>query len=177
MTPRLSTAAAALAVLALAAVTSCAANPPPVPVGGEAGEVSVLAGTWKGTYDSEATGRRGSIRFELEAGRDTARGQVMMVPADRDEPLRPLGWDEYRRLEAGPPPVEYLRIGFVTVAGSEVHGTLERYRDPACGCVVVTTFRGDLEGDRIRGTFTSYHEEGGERFTGEWEVERAGPDR
>ena len=70
-------------------------------------------------------------------------------------------------------PARVTRVGPAT----EVHGILERFRDPACGCVVVTTFRGDLEGDRIRGTFTSYHQEGGERFTGEWEVERAGPDR
>ena len=39
-------------------------------------------GEWVGEYSSAETGRVGSIVFTLAAGRDTAAGDVMMVPAN-----------------------------------------------------------------------------------------------
>ena len=62
---------------------ACASNPsPPVPVTGTRADVSTLVGEWTGEYRSAESGRSGSILFKLDAGTDTARGDVVMVSRD-----------------------------------------------------------------------------------------------
>src|SRR5512139_1321135 len=70
-----------LGALALA-TASCALNPASVPVSGGDADVSALVGEWAGEYRSVETGRSGSILFILEAGSDTAHGDVVMVPRE-----------------------------------------------------------------------------------------------
>ncbi len=69
---------------------------------------------------------------------------------------------------------QVLRIDFVQAARGQISGRLQPYRDPACGCILSTTFEGKLEGNQIAGTFVMYHSGDGERQTGNWEVTRKG---
>lgn len=138
---------------ALVAMTSaCAMNPAPVPVAGAAEDLQALTGDWSGEYRSQETGRTGSILFRLDAGRDTAFGDVVMVPREAM-----TGHNE----AMAPPPVrshaQVLTIHFVRVAGNMVMGTIDPYPSPDCECKLLTTFRGRLAGDRIEGTFLVHH--------------------
>ena len=61
-------------------LSGCAGNMPPVPIVASGGEVALLTGTWDGTYEMTTGSRRsGSILFELQAGRDSASGTVVMT--------------------------------------------------------------------------------------------------
>jgi hypothetical protein len=157
------------ATLALFAALSggCASqNPaPPVPVQGAS--VSALSGRWTGEYSSTDTGRTGSIVFELRSGDKVAHGDVLMKPKvdaggstlpGSDNPLR------------GMPQV--LDIDFVDATGGTVRGTIVPYRDPACDCMVQTTFVGRVSGDTIEGTFTTNPQNAGNVTTGRWKVTR-----
>lgn len=140
---------------------ACAYQPRAVPVAGAPASVAALEGEWVGEYWSLDTGRSGSILFRLEAGRDTAMGDVLMLPSE----LPHAHTGEHPRSE-------YVPINFVYVEGTRVRGLLDPYRDPECGCRLETQFEGTLEGDRITGTFTSRHIEGGRVQRGEWRVTR-----
>ena len=70
-------------ILLLSAAVACSANPSPVPMRGDAADVALLAGRWAGSYESAESGRHGSILFQLDAARDTAYGDVLMLPPDR----------------------------------------------------------------------------------------------
>lgn len=156
---------AGIAALALAA--GCSANPTPVPVQASAADREHLEGRWEGTYESRETGRSGSIGFSLGAGRDTATGDVVMVPADRDR----RSYNTDRSLPRAPQmaPAEIIPIRFVRVRGDRVMGRLDSYRAPECDCLATTTFTGRRDGDRITGTYVT--EGAGTRGTrGRWEV-------
>ena len=139
--------AAFLLTAALAAIFSaCSSTPknpaPEVPMGGTKSDISAMAGRWEGTYASEATGRTGSIVFELKSGKDTAKGDVLMVPKGATAPTS----------SAMP---QVLTISFVDAEGGVVRGTMDPYHDPACDCEVQTTFEGIRRGDAMEGTFTT----------------------
>lgn len=162
---------AAGAVLAVA----CTATPQPVPVLGDAADVGALVGKWEGEYSSTATGRTGSIVFDLTAAGDTAFGEVVMIPRGWAEPLRAVGYrpgDEPRAFPGAGSEPELLTIEFVQISGGRVSGSLSPYRDPECGCTLVTTFVGRVGGDVIEGTFTSEHAQTGTTQSGRWKVER-----
>lgn len=162
----------AVAVLAAAA---CVAAPEPVPVIGAAADIRALVGRWEGDYHSAATGRSGSIVFELTAEGDTARGEVVMIPRGWSEPLRAAGYRpgaEPGDPTAGRAQPELLTIEFVRVADGRVSGTLTPYRDPECGCTLLTAFVGRMEGRGIEGTFTSRHAATGRTESGRWKVTR-----
>lgn len=161
---RIKVMAAALPLLAAA----CASNLPRVPVIGNVADVQALAGEWSGEYWSLETGRSGNILFRLEAGADSAIGDVLMIPMGQrhDHP------------DGIHPATEYIPISFVSVANGHVRGVLEPYRDPGCGCLVSTSFNGELRGNSIEGTFASRHGETGSLQEGRWRVTRtsaAGP--
>lgn len=154
-----------LSTLFLAAIVAggCASqNPaPPVPVQG--GDLSSLAGHWVGEYSSTQTGRSGSIVFELKSGDKVAHGDVLMKPKEGaptpDDPMR------------GAP--QMLNINFVSATGGTLRGTMDPYRDPSCGCEVVTAFEGRRSGDTIEGTFTTTPQGGaGTPSTGRWRVSK-----
>jgi hypothetical protein len=133
---------------------ACALNPPPVPIVGSTKEVGTLVGEWVGEYQSVETGRSGSIWFKLEAGRDTASGDVVMVPAGatalRNMPPVAETTVPARRSQS-------LTIRFVRVSGDLVMGTIDLYPSPDCECVLLTRFEGEHRGDRIAGSFTTQH--------------------
>ncbi|HZI65717.1 MAG TPA: hypothetical protein VFF17_04060 [Thermoanaerobaculia bacterium] len=154
-----------LAVLAI----GCATTSAPVPVEGTASNVAALAGHWEGTYESEATGRTGSIVFDLVAGEDHAHGDVVMIPRGSTNPYGPA--PRLTGEGAGPAATaELLSIRFVRAEGETVNGTLDPYWDPDCSCEVTTTFVGAVFGDRIAGTFTSMRTAG--RVSGTWKATR-----
>ena len=159
-------ATSAVFMMTLAAV-GCAANPDPVPLVASPGAVSRLAGEWRGSFESDQSGRAGSILFRIEAGSDTAHGDVLMVPGQMNAPRPSI----YEMPAPGVEPA-LLRVRFVQVASDVVRGELAEYRDPQCGCRLRTTFEGTVRGDEISGTFTSVHLETALRQVGRWRVER-----
>ena len=161
------------ALLAIVAA-SCALNPKaPVALVGARSDLSALTGQWVGDFSSAATGREGTIVFNLLAETDTARGEVWMIG-------RPTYANGNRM---GPPPgpeisrpAQVLTIQLVMVEGDLLSGVLDPYLDPETGVELVTVFRGRLEGDRITGTFASTNEATGDLSTGRWAVQRkSGP--
>ncbi len=162
--------AAIFAAAALAsACSSTSKNPaPPVPVQGS--DVSALAGRWVGEYSSEATGRTGSIVFELKKGDKVAHGDVLMVPKSgkpgEPEPKLP-GMNETLRTMP-----QVLNISFVSATEGVLRGTMDPYRDPSCECEVQTTFIGRLSGDTVEGTFMTTPSGSGTITTGRWKMTR-----
>ncbi|HEX9687457.1 MAG TPA: hypothetical protein VGB47_00100 [Thermoanaerobaculia bacterium] len=156
-----------LYLLVLAA--GCASTPAAVPIEGAPAELTALAGHWEGEYSSQATGRLGSIVFDLVAGEDHAHGDVLMIPRGSNRPYgrapRPTG--------KGPGPTgapQLLTIRFVHAEGGKVNGTLAPYWDPDCNCEVTTTFVGQVRGDTVEGTFSSERNAG--RIFGTWKATR-----
>jgi len=159
---------AALLLAATVLAAACASsNPAPqVPVQGS--DVSALAGRWVGDYSSTETGRTGSIVFELRSGESVAHGDVLMKP--REEPqagTAPPG--SSAALSTMP---QMLNISFVNATGGVLRGTMDPYRDPACDCMVQTTFVGRLQGDVIEGTFTTTPQGSGAISSGHWKMTR-----
>ena|SRR5918992_2497368 len=150
-------------LLVLTVTMACASLPDPVPVFGDIDDVSALVGEWSGEYDG-ATGRAGSIVFDLRSTTDTARGDVMMIP-------RASGREQTGQGQRAPLDMrgsQLISISSLRVAGGEVSGILAPYTDPDCNCTVRTTFAGTLRGDRIDGTFVT--QGAGREQTGRWSV-------
>jgi hypothetical protein len=138
--------------LALTAA-ACALNPAPVPISGEPADLRALEGEWVGEYRSFETGRSGSIVFTLKAGADTAVGDVVMVPKETAGlAQRPAGV-----VPQPPPAPQVLTITFVRVSGNVITGTIDPYPSPDCECALLTTFRGEITGDRVEGSFITHH--------------------
>ena len=167
-----------LLTLALLGCAACGPKPEPavVPVVGEEDDLTILVGDWWGEYTSADTGRDGRIRFSLTAEDREAHGDVLMFPAtgnaDRDA-------DAADNRPEGALGGQTLTIRFVRLRpGDEtVTGTLEPYLDPACDCMVTTTFTGRVSRDSIAGTFET---RGGPEYrttTGRWRVDRHDPAR
>ncbi len=149
------------------AAAGCGAYRNPVPV---AGEIASLQGEWQGEYTGRQSGRTGSIFFRLLAGSDTAYGDVVMYPLGTSVSRPP--WDATGPVDPNRPRAELLRITFVWAEQGIVSGRLDPYRDPDCGCLLTTTFRGTLTGDTLSGRFASWHEEMAHRTEGTWRAVR-----
>jgi hypothetical protein len=161
--------------LAAAAVAACAPAPPnPVPVSAGSGSTATLVGEWVGEYESPALGRAGSIVFHLDAGRDTAQGDVMMVPRGSGQAPQHLPAGEPGAVMRAMLAPQVLTIRFVRLEGNRVTGALDPYLDPGCGCRVFTAFEGTLAGERLHGTFVTRGEPRGP-VNGRWSVERRAP--
>lgn len=156
-----------------AAVATCAYQPPPLPVAGDRETLGFLAGEWTGTYASDETQRHGDIYFRLQAGSDTAHGEVLMSPREAAMvSMAPVNQP------SAPPvvrPPAVLRIEFVRGSGPWVNGALEEYYDPDCDCRLKTTFNGRIDRDRIEGQFQRRHVDSERVEVGQWSVRRSGP--
>jgi hypothetical protein len=158
----------AMVVLAL----GCRYRPEPVPVVGVHLDIELLSGDWDGEYSNLDSHRGGSIFFRIASHGDSAFGDVLMrVPANEVAP-RPV--DLLAGHEQHAQSAELLNISFVRVAGGNVHGELEPYIAPDCGCVARTTFYGRVAGDVIQGTFVTLTDRGTPQH-GEWWVRRVLP--
>lgn len=154
-------------VLAVAGVAAsavgCASRPPEIGVTSSDFDLNPLVGEWRGDYSSTETGRSGTIAFTLRAGESSASGNVIMIPGKPDS-----------LASAAAMARSVLKINFVRKEGRKVTGTLDPYRDPACGCQVTTTFEGSFtEARTIEGTFTTVPSQTGHNVTGgKWKVSR-----
>lgn len=166
-------AAFAASLLALAACGMHA--PPPLPgspvrVEGDSHDLRALAGQWTGEFHNERTGQHGTIGFSLEAGRDTAYAQVILVGSVQglgcSDPVttatQPAGAREFT-----------LRLGRVSTSGGSVGGWLVPYPDPIAGCLVDTWFEGFMRGDVLEGMYFSHLADGSPIRLGTWRVTRA----
>jgi hypothetical protein len=159
--------------LALLVLAGCGVAPAgaPVPLEGKESELAALAGSWTGRYRNARGGGHGTITFRLDAGADTARGQVEMTFA----PALELYGEKAGGRELPRQPCTTIDIAVVRVEEGTIRGTLAPYWNPACDCRTVSVFEGRRTDGRIAGTFVT-RREGGEAVlsTGRWQVERAG---
>lgn len=143
----------ALFILGMAlSAAACATTGPPVLVDGAPEDLQQLTGEWDGEYTSPEAGRSGSISFKLMGARDTARGDVLMIPRDASGNREYLNPGTSMRLVP-----RALTIKFVTVDGDVIAGTMDPYESPDCEHQLLTTFRGVIRGNRVAGTFIIYH--------------------
>lgn len=157
-------------VLMLPLLLACGANPAPVAVEGAAGDLRAMQGEWSGEYGSDQTGRTGSIVFRLEAGADSATGDVVMIPRGSTAPLHPVHGREVAETEL--PGGQALSIRFVHVEGGQVEGELEPYHEPECDCALYTVFSGRIQGDSVTGTYRTRRTTDGRETGGWWRVVR-----
>jgi hypothetical protein len=164
-----------LGLVALAGVSlACASKPTPVTVTGDVGDRASRAGKWSGEYSSPATGRSGSIVFNLSPSGDAANGDVVMIPAGHGKALVPFAnaTSTAAGVTQNTNVSQVLTIKLVRVSGDAVSGLLDAYRDPQCDCPVVTTFTGTVKGDTIEGTFSTSGSPSNTPQTGNWRVKR-----
>ena len=154
-------------------VLACASKPTPITVTGESGDRASLAGKWAGEYNSPATGRSGSIVFNLSSAGDAANGDVVMIPRGYGKALVPYGTTSTPGVPMQSVSTsQILTIKLVRVSGDTVSGVLDPYRDPQCDCSVQTTFTGRVNGDTIDGTFATRGSPTNTPQTGTWRVKR-----
>ena len=141
-----------MALLGIAVASAgCRYEPSPVRLEGSASDIAALAGEWIGEYSSLDSRRSGSITFTIRAGRDTAFGDVVMVPSGGNAVMAA---DVDARVHAGHSVApEVLRITFVRVFGGMVAGELEPYVAPDCACVVRTVFQGTVKSQTVSGEY------------------------
>ncbi|HST08306.1 MAG TPA: hypothetical protein VLJ83_09040 [Gemmatimonadaceae bacterium] len=164
---RLSITTLCLAVSAIA----CARQTPGIEVSSTDFDINPLVGQWRGTYNSNVTGRSGTIAFTLLAGESSASGNVVMIPR-ADSLLTPEERETLNNVST--PTRQVISIHFVRKQGGSVHGTLDPYRDPDCGCTVTTTFDGAFTaGPAIEGVYATVPSAaGGTVSGGTWKVTR-----
>ena len=129
------------------ACTACRYQPQAVPLQAAPADISALTGRWEGQYVGRETGRSGSIVFMIQAGKDTAYGDVLMgYEAERMNhslTAADVASGEHARHASAP---ELLRVSLMRIIGGQVEGILEPYIAPDCHCTVTTTFRGAISG-------------------------------
>jgi len=153
-------------------------SPPPVPVQGQHEEISAFSGEWIGRYSSKATGRHGTIRFNLPEQADTGYGEVEitfspLLHLSRETQSADLKTDPE---ELSPRPCTTIGITVIRIENDAVRGTMVPYWDPDCECRAHTVFEGKLNRNQIVGTFGTRRESNAQQFVeGEWRVERSQP--
>lgn len=159
---------AALLGAALVGAAGCRYQPTPVPLLGKPADIAALVGSWSGGYLSVQSGRSGTVSFTVVAGKDTAFGDVVMIPT-HGQPFIAADEPRYHAIHSSAPDV--LKVTFVRVIGGMIEGTLEPYLAPDCHCTVTTVFQGVLKGNTINGQYVT---SGGYglRQQGEWSVQR-----
>lgn len=154
-----------------ASAIACASHLPSTQVTANDFDLNPLVGEWRGDYSSAQTGRKGTIAFTLRAGEASASGNIVMIPR-ADSLLTPA--ERELVTNVGAPGRSVLTIHFVRKEGGNLSGTLDPYRDPDCGCPVITTFQGSFRDARtIEGTFSTVPSQPGRSVTGGiWKVTR-----
>jgi len=142
---------AGAALLALVALVGCRYQPSFFPVRGTSDDRSQLVGEWYGEFTSTSTDRNGFIGFHLEPGRDSASGDVSVLP----RAVLQEGWHHDDRPYRRAPTPTGLRIGLLRVDATSVEGFVEPFQDPDCSCMVSTWSRGVVRGYSITGEYVS----------------------
>jgi hypothetical protein len=156
---------------AIAASAHCAFALRPVPFDASPRQWELLAGTWRGNYETTKPSRHGLIEFRLKAAGHEAFGDVLML---RDR----VGWPDNMILRNGKlirnPELDpqLLDIRFVSADDRGIRGNLSPYWDPDRACLASASFLGSVDGDVITGSFTSVCEDGERVLEGTWRVRR-----
>jgi len=161
----------ALTVLAVT-LAACRYQPSPVQLEGSASDIASMAGQWEGTYEGRESGRSGSISFQVQAGKDTAFGDVLMQPRTGGRLVAADMESRSHAMHVTNPSL--LHVTFVRIAGGQVEGALEPYIAPDCQCTVSTVFRGVQKNGALEGEFTTSGPMG-LRQSGRWTVQRVKP--
>jgi hypothetical protein len=164
--------AALLVAITVFLASACHYMGPAVRVYGSPRDLEALVGQWSGEYVGDLFhGRGGSIFFALTAGEQHAHGDVLMTPERGAPYVRYHEEDEAIRGSRFAHD-EVLTIQFVTAQDGRVTGRLDPYWDPERNAEAVTVFTGQLDGDRIEGTFTASYSRGIPSTSGRWTVRR-----
>jgi hypothetical protein len=139
------------ALLTLGALAACRYRPSYFPVHGTTGDRSRLVGEWYGELTSMSTDRTGLIDFRFEPGRDSASGDVTILP--RAALQQAWHQENHPHHRAAAPTA--LRIRLLRVDAATVEGFVEPFQDPDCGCTVATRFHGVVHGDSMTGEYVS----------------------
>jgi hypothetical protein len=167
-----------LLLAGLIAAASCrlTPSPQPVPVQGAHEDVSEFSGDWTGRYWSKASGRHGTIRFNLPEHADTGYGEVEITFSPSLRLIREAAAVDYPKDpadEPAPPTCTTIGITVVRIEDGLVRGTMAPYWDPDCNCRAYTVFEGKLARNRITGTFRTRRETSEHPIvTGQWRAER-----
>jgi hypothetical protein len=149
--------------------SACSAVVANVPVAGPSAALRQLEGEWFGEYSGGSGGREGGLVFKLETGEKVAAGEVWMNTRGR-------GMNYPGSAPAMPLPaaglVMPIAIRFVWIEENLVTGTLDLYRDPETDHILLTTFRGRVDGDSITGTFVTEDRNSGALTSGVWSARR-----
>jgi hypothetical protein len=155
--------------IVVAMLASGCAYMPPVHLEATPADMEMLAGQWKGDYNSPALGRRGSIEFKLVAAEGQAYGSVTMKPQESGRPYEPRSLG---RRDVGNPPAQLLTIRFIRAQSGEITGMLDPYWDPDRNCEATTRFSGYLAQGVIEGTFRTTFDCGAGEASGTWQATR-----
>jgi hypothetical protein len=150
-------------------VAACSAALVNVPVAGPPAALRQLEGEWAGEYSGGPYGREGGLLFQLETGEKVAAGEVWM---NRRQPNFNYPGSAPSMNVPLDAPTTPLAIRFVWIEEDLVTGTLELYRDPETDHILLTTFRGRVEGDEISGTFVTEDKSTGGMSAGVWSAKR-----
>jgi hypothetical protein len=159
-----------ISILAAAGLlAACSAVLVNVPVAGPPTALRQLEGEWFGEYSGGPGGREGGLVFKLETGEKVAAGEVWMntrgpnVNYPGSAPSMAMPTQSV---------VAPIPIRFVWIEENMVTGTLDLYRDPETDHILLTTFRGRVEGDVISGTFVTEDKNSGAMTSGAWSAKR-----
>ena len=162
-----------LALAIAFAAVGCAARLPSIGLEGRPEDLARLVGSWSGEYVSDTAGEAGgSIYFRLEAGKEHANGDVLMMRRGARTPYEPFDQERHSARSLG---AQSLAIDFVTARDGFVTGELEPYWDFDRACEANTVFRGSVRGRRIEGTYETTFKGPYQRRTGKWRVVRSQP--
>ena len=158
----------AFGLLSVMGPIACTYAGTPVPLQGSPADIAALAGRWEGEFSSDDTRRGGTLTFTIRTGKDTAVGDVLLIP-NATVPVRAADAREAMHLRHVRAP-ELLRVTFVAVRGATVRGEIEPYIAPDCECIVITEFFGTASGDTVSGTYVTRAEH--LRQEGRWSMRR-----
>lgn len=133
-------------------------------------DLTAIVGKWNGSFKNNDSQWSGTIVFSMEAGKDTAYGNVIMTPRGSTEPYYLAISGE--RVTIQPRLDRFLTVSFVRVEGGAISGTLTPYFDPENSQVVTITFYGRIVDDAIVGTYKSSSANVFGERTGTWKVTR-----
>ncbi len=158
------------------ALSACAPMPR-VALEATPADVEMLAGEWRGEYESAALGRRGRIAFKLDAHSEEAYGSVTLVPAGKRTSYSPETYDDYEENNAHQGSAGLLTIKFIRADDGSIVGMLDRYWDPDRQCYAISVFRGHIGRGIVEGTFLTTFGSGAGEATGTWHASKQPPSR
>jgi hypothetical protein len=143
-----------------------AATPAPLVTG-----LGTRSARWSGTYAPGAARARALTLRLTDGGGGTLGGELSLLVAPRASTFAGAG-------AAGPAPV---RVTVPLARGHYADGRLvldtDAYYDAACECTVTTTYRAQVRGDTLSGTFATRGPATAATVRGRWRVVRLAADR